>query len=142
MLEFLKENWIAISTTIGAIVVWFNERQKRRSEGKIGLNDATEGMQNMYDKFVADANFQYDKLNEKINKLQQSENEAYKLRLELSNTIEDIQKKMKVDKNKIRELESKIAAYEATIKNYESKITDYETQVNKLKQELIKYRKP
>lgn len=140
MLEFLRDNWVALLGTFGAIIVWFTERQKRRSEGKIGLNDATEGMQNMYDKFVEDANYQYDKLNEKIKTLQTSEETAVKERNEIYGTMADIQKRMEADKSKILELERKIASYEATIKTYELKIVDYEFQVTKLKDELKKHK--
>lgn len=136
MLDFLRDNWIAITSTLGAIAIWFSERQKRRNEGKIGFNDATEGMQKMYDKFVEDANKQYDKLNEKISKLQESEAIAIDIRNELASTLENIQSQMKVDKNRIKELELKIAAYEESIKTYQSKILNYETQVKKLKEEL------
>ena len=140
MLDFLKDNWAAIVGTIGAIIIWFNERQKRKSEGRVGINDATEGMQNMYDKFVNDANLQYDKLNEKIKVLQESERNAVQERNDLSSTMYDIQKRMEADKTKISELERKIASYEKTIKNYEQKIVDYESQVKILKDELKKHK--
>ena len=140
MIDFLKDNWIGILSALGAIIVWLAERQKRRNEGRVGINDATEGMQKMYDKFVEDASIQYDKLNEKIGKLQESESIAIKARNELSSTLEDIQHQMNADKKIIKELERKIAAYEQTIKNYEGKITDYELQVKKLKQELQKHK--
>lgn len=136
MLDFLRENWVALSGTLGAIIIWLSERQKRRNEGRVGINDATEGMQNMYDKFVGDANFQYDKLNAKIEKLQNSEIEAILERNGLTEKLDKLHRQVEEDKQKMILLESKIADYEITIKSYELKIADYECQVKKLKEEL------
>lgn len=135
MLEFLKENWLPISTAIGTIWIWFSERQKRKTEGKVGINDATGGMQAMYDKFVDDADVQYTKLNNKIEKL---ELDALTERNILTEKLNKLQTQVENDKYKIINLEQKIAGYELAIKSYELKILDYEAQVCKLKEELKK----
>lgn len=123
-MDFLRDNWLAVLSTLGAIIVWLSERQKRRVEGRIGINDATEGMQQMYNKFVDDADTQYQKMNEKITKLE--------------SIIDGLLEQQRLDKDNISKLERRVNEQEITIKSYEQKISEYEIEVQRLKRELNK----
>ena len=123
-MDFLRDNWLAVLSTLGAIIVWLSERQKRRVEGRIGINDATEGMQQMYNKFVDDADTQYQKMNEKITKLE--------------SIIDGLLEQQRLDKDSISKLERRVNEQEITIKSYEQKISEYEIEVQRLKRELNK----
>ena len=134
MVEFLAENWIPLCTTIGGVWLYFSERMKRKTEGRISLNDATEGMQSMYDKFVADANYQYEELKEKIVHLQENEARALGERDGLAVQLRTIQFEIATDKRRILELEKRI-------REYEEAIAQYKIQVKDLTSELAKYKK-
>lgn len=133
LVVFLSENWITLTSVVGGVWIYFSERRKRQTEGRISLNDATEGMQAMYDKFVEDANYQYDKLNEKITKLQENESKALQERDSLASELLGIKSDIVQDKRKILELESRIL-------EYEEQIRQYKTQVKNLTTELAKYK--
>lgn len=133
VLNFLIENWIPLSTTIGAIWLYFDERKKRQTEGRMGINDATEGMQNMYDKFVADANDQYDKLNQKIMKLQDNESKAVSERNEISLELSKLKSDVAKDKQRIFELETKVIEYEAEIQKYKEQVKNLKAELNRYK---------
>lgn len=136
MLEFLAENWLLLLPTIGGAIAWISERKKRISEGRIGLNDATKGMQEMYDRFVEDASKQYDKLNMKIQSLEDNAIITNNDRERLLLQIKDIERQVETDKKRMLELETKISQYEETIRNYELKIREYEKEVSKLNAQL------
>ena len=133
LFEFLKENWIPLTTTIGAIWLYFSEKKKRHVEGRIGINDATEGMQNMYDKFVADADHQFEKLALKVKNLEESENDFSSYKRGVAIEITNMKREIELDKRRIIDLEGKI-------KEYEEQIQKYKEQVKNLNEELNKYK--
>lgn len=133
IIEFLKENWLPFFTTIGGVWLYFAERNKRKTEGRIGINDATEGMQNMYDKFVADANDQYDKLNAKIKGIQENESTALKERDVLNKELIEIKFEIAFDKKRILELENKIVQYEEEIRKYKEQVKNLKTELSTYK---------
>ena len=133
LVNFLTENWLPFSTLVGGVWVYFAERKKRSTEGRLSINDATEGMQSMYDKFVNDANYQYDKLNEKITRLQENEYRALEERDRLSLELNRVKQEIAIDKHRILELESKILEYEEAIKQYKLQVKSLTTELNKYK---------
>lgn len=133
IIEFLKENWLPFFTTIGSVWLYFAERSKRKTEGRIGINDATEGMQNMYDKFVADAGEQYDKLNLKIKGIQENESNALKERDSLNRELNEIRFEIAFDKKRILELENKIVQYEEEIRKYKEQVKNLKTELSTYK---------
>ena len=133
IIEFLKENWLPFFTVIGSVWLYFAERSKRKTEGRIGINDATEGMQNMYDKFVADANDQYDKLNAKIKGIQENESTALKERDVLNKELIEIKFEIAFDKKRILELENKIVQYEEEIRKYKEQVKNLKTELSTYK---------
>lgn len=133
LLDFLLENWIPLSTTIGAVWLYFAERKKRQTEGRIGVNDATEGMQNMYDKFVADADRQYERLNNKIIELQESANKSTQERNTLSMELAQVKNEIAIDKKRILELEAKVTEYEAEIQKYKEQVRNLKAELNRYK---------
>ena len=133
IIEFLKENWLPFFTVIGSVWLYFAERSKRKTEGRIGINDATEGMQNMYDKFVADAGEQYDKLNLKIKGIQENESNALKERDSLNRELNEIRFEIAFDKKRILELENKIVQYEEEIRKYKEQVKNLKTELSTYK---------
>ena len=130
---FLKDNWMALTSTIGAVWLYFSERHKRKTESKININDATEGMQSMYDKFVADADRQYEKLNLKITSLQLDSDKASLQRDEVIKELQEVKNQLRHEKIIIQQLSEKLTEYEI-------EIAKYKEQVKNLKLELTKYK--
>lgn len=133
IVEFLKENWLPFFTTIGGLWIYFAERSKRKTEGRIGINDATEGMQNMYDKFVSDASDQYDKLNSKVKVIQDNEAHALSERDALNKELMDIKHEIAFDKKRILELENRVIEYEEEIRKYKEQVRILKTELSTYK---------
>lgn len=133
VIDFILQNIPYIVTVIGAVWMYFAERKKRRAEGRIGINDATEGMQNMYDKFVSDANYQYDKLNQKILQLQTNEEIAVTERNTISEELRRVKTDIDKDKRRIAELENKISEYETEIQKYKEQVKTLKAELNRYK---------
>ena len=133
LLEFLKENWIPLTTTIGAVWLYFSERKKRHIEGRIGVNDATEGMQNMYDKFVTDADQQFEKLSQKITKLQENEKEYEKYKEDIAIEILTMKDELNTYKNRVADLGNKVLEYEMEIHKYKEQVKNLKSELNRYK---------
>lgn len=133
LIEFLKENWLPLFTTIGGVWLYFAERSKRKTEGRIGINDATEGMQNMYDKFVSDAGDQYDKLNAKVKTIQENEAKALEERDAFYKELTEIKHEIAFDKKRILELENRVVEYEEEIRKYKEQVKHLKTELSTYK---------
>lgn len=133
MKEFLIENWIALSSTVGTIIVYISSRATRKEDLKERKATAVEAMQQAYDKFVEDSNKQYDLLISKIKDLEEKERTALTQRAILLNDMERLKKEHIEDKEKIASLQRKI-------EEYELKITHYEEEVTRLQKELSTYK--
>lgn len=133
ILDFIINNWVSLSTTIGLITAYFVDKKKKaielsksKEEVKITKADAIKGMQDAYDKMVEDVN------NSLVNMKKDLEN----VNNQKSKLEEDILKLQKViEDNKII-----ICKLNKTIVSYQKEIDIYQLQVKNLTEEIKTYR--
>ena len=132
---FIKDNWVSITGTIGVVIAWFFDKKNRKEETKIKQGSAMETMQAAYDKFVDDAQKQYNLMDAKITTLEDRERVAIAERAKLEENINPLKKQVSSDKKEMEQLQKRITEYEVKIKYYEE-------QVKSLTNELSKYKNP
>ena len=132
---FIKDNWVSITGTIGVVIAWFFDKKNRKEETKIKQGSAMETMQAAYDKFVDDAQKQYNLMDAKITTLEDRERVAIAERAKLEENINTLKKQVSSDKKEMEQLQKRITEYEVKIKYYEE-------QVKSLTNELSKYKNP
>lgn len=133
LLLFLKENWVTLTTTFGVATAWFVDRKKRAEELKITQSSSLEGMQNAYDKFVEDAQKQYDALNGKIEKFEERERKAIEERSALQESVKNLKETTESDKKTIEDLKKRITEYEVKIETYEKRVSELTAELSQYK---------
>lgn len=141
IIELLRENWVSVTGALGVAIAWFVEKKSRKEDLKIKQGSAMETMQSAYDRFVEDAQNQYNLLYDKIGVLETRERTAISERVSLQENIKALKKEMYIDKENIQKLEIRISEYEIKIKSYEEQLTKYKLRVESLTRELSKYKK-
>lgn len=113
--EFLNNNLIGLITAVSAVAALIVERRKRLAEQKRSEADALKGMQEVYDKFVADYDVKLDNMRKELLSLQtqlQAANEK----------IKEFELQAVKDKKEIASLRRKIEQYETELKSYKKSI--------------------
>lgn len=123
--EFLSNNLIGLITAVSAIVALIVERRKRVAEQKQSEADALQGMQTVYDKFVADTDRKIEELLDDVKRLQLSLTESDKKIKTLEEALNSANTKLREfevqavrDKEEIAGLRRKIEQYEIELKSY------------------------
>ncbi len=88
-------DWIQLASIFGVAVAWWFDRKHRKSRDKQSEASAMQGMQEVYDKFVRDANLEIEEFREQVAQLKAELREAYAL-------IEEQKKIIKQLKNERR----------------------------------------
>ena len=129
-LNFVVDNWVSLSSTIGMIVLWFSKRKYDKVEFKKETSTALEGIANAYDRFVAITNAKVEELQKEINDLKQREKNWLLEKDNLQKQINGLRHQSSKDQSIIQSLKAKIANYEIKTKENEGKIKILETEVN------------
>ena len=129
-LKFVVDNWVSLSSTIGMIVLWFSKRKYDKIELKKETSTALEGIQNAYDRYVANTNAKVEELQKEINALKQREKDWLLEKDNLQYQINGLIQQSTKDQSIIQSLKADIANYETKTKENESKIKLLETEVN------------
>lgn len=130
ILKFIVDNWVSLSSTIGMIVLWFSKRKYDKIELKKETSTALEGIQNAYDRYVANTNAKVEELQKEINALKQREKDWLLEKDNLQYQINGLIQQSTKDQSIIQSLKADIANYETKTKENESKIKLLETEVN------------
>lgn len=68
-MNFIVENWVQITTTIGLIIAWFVDRKKRATDYESQKGDVLTKIQFTYNQFVSDTQTKINDLSTELNTL-------------------------------------------------------------------------
>lgn len=137
----LLEYWREISATIGGITIFIVGRKSAKLTEKQQQVDAVTAMQKTYDTFLVHYDIQYKKLQEQIEKLQNSFAElqiSYVKEIEKAENWRKLHTELQIQ---YRDLEKKYDILENQYLESEKKHADLEKLYSKLKADFDKHKK-